>query len=116
MPYNRGDVVLVTFPNSDMKTYKQRPALIVQSDSLTTNYADRLVACITSNTTKSGESVVPIIKATPEGSLMGVLQDSVIIAHNIACLPSFAIKRKLGSCPPSIQTQVDNALRKTFDI
>lgn len=33
MPCNRGDVVLVRFPNSDLKTYKKRPALVVQRDA-----------------------------------------------------------------------------------
>jgi len=116
MPYNRGDVILVLFPNSDMKTYKQCPALIVQSESLITGYPDKLVACITSNTTKTGDSVVPIMKSTPEGIQMGILQDSVVVTHDIACIPSFAIKRKLGSCPPSVQIQIDNALRKTFGL
>jgi len=32
----RGDVVLVWFPNSDLKTLKRRPALIVQADDLKT--------------------------------------------------------------------------------
>ena len=35
--FNKGDVILVLFPNSDFTTYKKRPALIVQSDSLTAN-------------------------------------------------------------------------------
>ena len=29
---NRGDVVLVRFPNSDLVTYKKRHALVVQAD------------------------------------------------------------------------------------
>ncbi len=32
----RGDVVLVLFPNSDLRTAKPRPALVVQADNLTT--------------------------------------------------------------------------------
>ncbi|MFB2894590.1 type II toxin-antitoxin system PemK/MazF family toxin [Aerosakkonemataceae cyanobacterium BLCC-F50] len=34
MSYNRGDVVLVLFPNSDLRTAKRRPALVVQADNL----------------------------------------------------------------------------------
>ncbi|MEZ4731659.1 MAG: hypothetical protein R3E79_31455 [Caldilineaceae bacterium] len=30
--YQRGDVILVLFPNSDLRTAKRRPALIVQAD------------------------------------------------------------------------------------
>ena len=30
----RGDVILVWFPNSDLKTFKRRPALVIQADEL----------------------------------------------------------------------------------
>jgi mRNA interferase MazF len=33
---NRGDVVLVWFPNSDLVTFKRRPALVVEADNLAT--------------------------------------------------------------------------------
>jgi mRNA-degrading endonuclease toxin of MazEF toxin-antitoxin module len=36
MPYNRGDVVLVLFPESNLRTAKRRPALVVQADNLAT--------------------------------------------------------------------------------
>jgi len=32
--YKRGDVILVLFPHSDLRTAKLRPALIVQADNL----------------------------------------------------------------------------------
>jgi hypothetical protein len=32
----RGDVVLVWFPNSDLITFKQRPALVVEANHLFT--------------------------------------------------------------------------------
>ncbi len=34
--YKRGDVVLVLFPHSNLRTAKPRPALIVQADNLAT--------------------------------------------------------------------------------
>lgn len=42
MTYNRGDVVLVLFPNSDLRTAKRRPALVVQADNLGTDYRRHL--------------------------------------------------------------------------
>jgi mRNA interferase MazF len=36
MPYSRGDVVLVLFPDSNLVTAKRRPALVVQADGLRT--------------------------------------------------------------------------------
>jgi mRNA-degrading endonuclease toxin of MazEF toxin-antitoxin module len=34
--YKRGDVVLVLFPNSNLRTAELRPALVVQADNLAT--------------------------------------------------------------------------------
>lgn len=46
---NRGDVILVLFPNSDLRTAKLRPALVVQADNLHTGLSQVIVAMITSN-------------------------------------------------------------------
>jgi len=49
---NRGDIVLVLFPNSDLITFKQRPALVVQADNLSTHLPQVIIAMITSNLTR----------------------------------------------------------------
>ena len=46
--YKRGDVVLVLYPNSDLRTAKTRPARIVQCDNLQTGLPQVIVAMITS--------------------------------------------------------------------
>ena len=48
MPYKRGDIVLVLFPNSDLRLAKRRPALVVQADSLNTGLPQTIAALITS--------------------------------------------------------------------
>jgi mRNA interferase MazF len=49
MRHNRGDVVLVLFPDSNLKTAKRRPALVVQANQLGTGLPQTLIAMITSN-------------------------------------------------------------------
>ena len=49
MPYKRGDVVLVFFPDSNLRTAKRRPALVIQADNLNTGLQQTIVAMITSN-------------------------------------------------------------------
>ena len=46
--YKRGDVVLVLYPNSDLRTAKTCPALIIQSDNLQIGLPQVIVAMITS--------------------------------------------------------------------
>ena len=45
--YKRGDVALVPFPHSDLRTTKNRPALVVQADDLRTGLPQVIVAMIT---------------------------------------------------------------------
>lgn len=49
MRYERGDIVLLLFPDSNLRTAKRRPALIVQADNLNTGLNQTIVAMISSN-------------------------------------------------------------------
>ncbi len=44
MPYKRGDVVLVLFPDSNLRTAKRRPALVIQANNLNTSLRQTIVA------------------------------------------------------------------------
>jgi mRNA interferase MazF len=46
--YNRGDVVLALFPNSNLRTAKTRSTLIAQADNFPTGLPQVIVAMITS--------------------------------------------------------------------
>ena len=48
MPFNRGDVVLVLYPDSNLRTAKRRPALVVQADLLQSGLPQTIVAMISS--------------------------------------------------------------------
>lgn len=115
MPYNRGDVVLVLFPNSDLRTAKRRPALIVQANNLGTGLDQTIVAMITSNLARSGHpSRVFVSLATPEGQQTGLLADSVIMTDNLVTLLEIEIDRKIGIC--SDMVAIDAALKHTLAI
>src|SRR6266511_5393632 len=46
MKTRRGDVVLVLFPNSDLRTARRRPALVLQRDNLGSGLEQTIVAMI----------------------------------------------------------------------
>jgi mRNA interferase MazF len=54
MKPRHGDVVLVLFPNSDLRTAKRRPALVIQRDELDNGLAQTIVAMISSNLARRG--------------------------------------------------------------
>jgi mRNA interferase MazF len=94
----RGDVVLVLFPNSDGRTAKPRPALVVQADGLQTGLSQVIVAMITSRTFRANHpSRVLIVVDNVEGRTSGLLSDSVVMTDNIATVTQQAIGRSIGS-------------------
>lgn len=115
MPYNRGDIVLALFPNSDLRIAKRRPALIVQANNLGTGLDQTIVAMITSNLARSGHpSRVFVSLATPEDQQTGLLGHSVIMTDNLVTLLENEIDRKIGVF--SDMAAVDAALKHTLGI
>jgi mRNA interferase MazF len=115
MPFNRGDVVLVFYPDSNLRTAKRRPALVVQADNLQTGLPQVIVTMISSNMSRAGHpSRVAISRSSPEGRSMGLRTDSVIMTDNLATVLEIEIDRRLGRVPD--MTAIDNALRDTLSV
>ena len=102
---NRGDVVLVAFPDSNRKrkTYKRRPALVVQADRLDTGLPgdagrddyQQLIACA------SHPSRWMVGQTSPEGRQMGLRTDSVVMTDNLATVH---LSRKLNALSAVVLT------------
>jgi len=109
----RGDVVLVLFPNSDLKTAKRRPALVLQRDTLASGLPQTIVAMISSNLARRGHpSRIFVGAATTEGKAGGLRLDSVIMTDNIATVFETEIDSTLGHLPN--MSAVDSALKHTL--
>lgn len=97
MPYKRGEVVLVLFPYSNLRTAKRRPVLVVQDENAATGLSQTIVAMITSNMARAGHpSRVSISLATNEGKQSGLQSDSVVMADNSATVLESEIDRAIG--------------------
>ena len=112
--YKRGDVVLVLYPNSDLRSAKTRPALIVQANDLQTGLPQVIVAMITSRLFRADHpSRIVVRVSTPIGQHSGLLSDSVIMTDNLATVSDVALDRVIGRLP---MLDVDNALRHTLNL
>ena len=112
--YKRGDVVLVLFPHSDLRTAKPRPALVVQADDLQTGLPQVIVAMITSKLFRANHSSrVTVLRSTPEGQRSGLLSDSVVMTDNLATIAESEIDRMIGTLP---MADVERALRYTLNL
>lgn len=115
MRFKRGDVVLVLFPNSDLRTAKRRPVLVVQADELKTGLKQIVVAMITSNLSRSGHpSRVLVDLQTIAGRQSGLLTDSVVMTDNLATVLDSEVDKAIGSL--SEMESVDKALCCTLGI
>jgi mRNA interferase MazF len=102
------------FPNSDLRTAKLRPAIVIQSDGLNTGLPQVIVAMITSNQQRANHlSRVAVSIATAEGQASGLVTDSVIMTDDIATVLSSEINRVIGRLT---MVDVNAALKHTLGL
>jgi len=113
MKTERGDVVLVLFPNSDLQTAKRRPALVIQRDNLNSGLNQAVIAMISSNLGRRGHpSRVFIPVDSADAKAAGLRLDSVIMTDNIATVLENEIIAVLGRLPA--MAPVNGALKHTL--
>lgn len=114
MSYDRGDVVLVAFPDSNLITAKKRPAVVVQPRNLNTGISQTVLAMISSNLARAGHPSRVVVRHATEGQHAGLRRDSVIMTDNIVTVLDVQIRGKLGAL--SDMSAVDTALRHTLGL
>jgi mRNA interferase MazF len=112
--YKRGDVVLVLFPDSNLRSAKRRPVVIVQADNLQTGLPQLIVAMITSNLARLPHpSRVFVSRTNTSGQHAGLLTDSVVMTDNLVTIAETEIDRTIGFLP---MPEIDRALRHTLGL
>lgn len=115
MSYKQGEIVLALFPDSNLRTAKAWPVLVVQADNLGTGLPQTIVAMITGNLARAGHpSRILISVASTEGQQSGLKMDSVIMTDNLATIVDSEIDRPIGVWAD--MPAVDAALRHTLSL
>jgi mRNA interferase MazF len=115
MSPNRGEVVLVLFPDSNLQTAKRRPALVVQADNLGAGLPQVIVAMITSNMARAlHPSRIAVKMQSAVGKTSGLRSDSVIMTDNLATIFETEIDRVIGRFVDMVD--IDAALRNTLGL
>jgi mRNA interferase MazF len=112
MAFQRGDVVLVPFPFSDLSTAKVRPAVVVSGSLYHTTEPDLILAAITSKT------------ATATGSLDYVLSDwqTANLRYPSALKPVLftldptRVLHRIGALTASDLAEIDHRLRRALEL
>ncbi len=107
MNCRRGDIVLVLFPDSNLRTSKRRPALVVQADQLDSGLPQTIVAMITSNMARAGHPSRVAVRVAGEGATgSGLLMDSVVMTGQKCLAAPFDysdnLDRVIGTLPDKV--------------
>jgi mRNA interferase MazF len=108
MTCRRGDIVLVLFPDSNLRTSKLRPALVVQADQLDSGLPQTIVAMVTSNMARAGHASRVVVRVAGGcANRPGLLTDSVIMTDDLATVHHTEIDRVIRAF--SDMSEVDTA-------
>ena len=114
MSLQKGDIVLVPFPFTDLSTTKLRPAVVLWVDS---SGIDVTLCLISSQNVSSLSSEEFVIEATdPSFTLTGLKVTSKVRVSRIVTVERNLITRKLGNLGTNLLQQLDQCRRKTFKL
>ena len=98
MSFNRGDVVLVPFPFTDLTAQKQRPALVISSNSFNRSFADIVLVGITSQIPLDlPANDYPL--TSNEQRMAGLPRPSIVKAAKVVTLSQALIRKTIGRLP-----------------
>lgn len=111
----KGKVVLVRFPFDDLSATKVRPAVCLTNPI--GPYRHVVLAFITSQIpTNLLEADVVLHSNHANFSATGLRVSSALRLHRLMTVTTSLIRRELGELSPSIQSEVDNKLRRLFEL
>jgi mRNA interferase MazF len=112
MNIQRGDIIIVDYPYASGTGRKQRPAVVVQSDTNNRRLSNTIVVGITSNISRAHEPTqILLLVASPEGKQSGIIVDSVVSCENILTIENGLVSRKIGHLPATLMQCIDQALK-----
>lgn len=111
--YKRGDVVLVSFPFTDLSASKVRPALVVSSDYFHHSGLDVILVGITSQAGRE-KSKTDFLLSIENQRSAGLPKRSLVRLGKIFTLDCRLIRKKLGHIPDPTLSQLTSILHQTL--
>lgn len=112
-PLSRGDVVLSSFPFTDLSAHTLRPALVVGRGQP----PDLIVAFVSSQLASALSPAAHVLdEKDPEFAAAGLKVSSVIRLDKLATLHRNLLRRRLGKIGPQTEQAVARCLRYVFGL
>ena len=112
----RGDIVLITYPFTDLSSTKLRPAVVVSSDEFTNQGEDAIFVCISSQIKNAQPFDLIFNPNDPEFSNSGLRKSSLIKIGKIICLSKNLAFRLLGKAGPNTMARIRGKLINILDL
>ena len=110
------DVVLLSYPFTDLSGVKVRPAVVVSPSSDNASSQDGVFLLVTSNTTRMSVYDVIVDSGHPEYPGTGFKVSSAVRINKIITLHQRLVKRTLGVIGPQLQAEISENLRRYFQL
>ena len=109
--FRKWDVVLLTYPFSDLTSVKVRPAVVISPDSENGRMEDGVFLLITSNVDRCSPYDLPIEAVHPE-----LLKSSAVRVNKVWTLSGKLVSRKLGQLGPVLRKDLARLLASYFEV
>lgn len=103
MTLEPGHIVLVPFPFGNLRSTKQRPALVLSRADYNASSPDVVVCALTSNLAAAGHSVLVSQRDMAQGTLAA---DSRVKVDKLATLDQAILRKTVGKLRPAALQQV----------
>jgi len=110
MAFQRGDVVLIPFPYTDLSTAKTRPAVVVSSDIYHATRSELLLAYVSSQVSQANPAIDYVLL---DWSAAGLLKPSFVRPKVAAIEPTLVVHR-VGALSAQDRLKVDQCLRRAM--
>ena len=109
---NRGEVYLLDLSREAGRLKKERPVVVIQNDIGNVHSSETIVAAVRD---RQRGGMLPIFVPVGRGT-GGLKKDSLIDTGHLATVGKVGLGRKLGTLPPRVMAQVDEALKISLDL
>lgn len=117
MNVQRGDVVIVDVPFTDVAGSKTRPAVVVQNDLDNHRIRKTVVATITRNLKRRGDpSHLLIGPGTAEGASAGISAPSLASCNNLFTVEKRMILQIVGHLSDPLKQKLNDCLKAALEI
>ena len=109
----KGDIVLIKFPFTDISSKKLRPALIITEES---KFKDFILAFITTQSDQREKYDILLTTNFKDFQKTGLKKESILKLNKLTTLNKRMISGKIGSLTKELMNQVNNNLKDLFKI